>query len=49
LALPVAAWKWLMFAYNAIHTYAGPLLPGAYSLAEDHRKVLSIALVRKSL
>jgi hypothetical protein len=31
--------------YNAIHTYVGPLLLGAYSLAGEHRTALSIALI----
>jgi len=31
--------------YNAIHTYIGPLLLGAYSLARDDRTALLVALI----
>jgi hypothetical protein len=32
-------------AYNAIHTYAGPLLLAAYSMVTDHRTALLISLI----
>jgi hypothetical protein len=32
-------------AYNAIHTYVGPLLLAAYSIATDNRTALLISLI----
>jgi hypothetical protein len=31
--------------YNAVHTYLGPLLLGAYSVSTDHRTPLLLALI----
>ena len=31
--------------YNAVHTYVGPLLMGAYGTATDHRTAVLLALV----
>ena len=32
-------------AYNAIHTYAGPMLLAMYSIAADRRALLPVALI----